>query len=198
VSEPVQEGADTLGRLGRHWGWVLSFGIITFLAGIVVLAWPGETLVVIAVLFGIQLIIAGIFRFVAAFATDDASGGMRVLLALLGVLSFIIGLWAVRHVLLTLLALVVLLGIYWVVNGAIELFMALSHRGMPERGWTVAMGVLSILAGIVVLIYPAPSLLTLSIVLGIWLLVYGVMEIVAAFRLRGLAHVAPRHMAHAH
>jgi uncharacterized membrane protein HdeD (DUF308 family) len=49
-----------------------------------------------------------------------------------------------------------------------------------------------------VLIYPAPSLVTLSIVLGIWLLIYGVMEIMAAFRLRGLAHSASRHMAHAH
>lgn len=48
------------------------------------------------------------------------------------VLLIIIGLWALRHVLLTLLALVVLLGIFWVVNGTIELFTALSHRGLPK------------------------------------------------------------------
>ena len=188
MSEPMQRGADMLAHLGRHWGWVLWFGIITLLAGVVVLAWPGATLLVIAVLFGVQLIFAGVFRFVAAFATDDASGGTRVLLALLGVLSIIIGLWAVRHVLLTLLALVVLLGIFWVVNGTIELFAALSHRATPQRGWTAAMGVLSILAGLIVLAYPGESLLTLSIVLGIWMLVYGTMEITAAFRLRRLAH----------
>jgi uncharacterized membrane protein HdeD (DUF308 family) len=198
VSEPVQQGANMLAQLGRHWGWVLSFGIITTLAGIVVLAWPGATLLVIAVLFGVQLIIAGIFRFVAAFATDDAGGGTRVLLALLGVLSIIIGLWAVRHVLLTLLALILLLGIFWVVNGTIELFTALSHQGMPQRGWTAAMGVLSILAGIVVLVYPGESLFTLSIVLGIWLLIFGLMEAMAGFRLRRLAHSASGHMAPAH
>src|SRR5215472_5946276 len=96
VREPVQQGADMLAQLGRHWGWVLSYGIITLLAGIVVLAWPGATLLAIAVLFGIQLIVAGIFRFVDSFATEEASGGTRVLLALLGVLSIIIGLWAVR------------------------------------------------------------------------------------------------------
>ncbi|HUZ56082.1 MAG TPA: DUF308 domain-containing protein [Streptosporangiaceae bacterium] len=78
---------------------VLAFGIITALIGIVALAWPGRTLLVVAVLFGIQLIAMGIFRFAAAFASDDASGGTRVLLALLGVLSLIIGLYAVRHVL---------------------------------------------------------------------------------------------------
>src|SRR3981081_373456 len=143
-----------IGRLGRHWGWVLAYGILTLLAGLGVLVWPGETLLVLAVLFGVQLIVSGIFRFVAALASDDLTGGTRVLLALLGVLSVIIGLWAVRHVLLTLLALTVFLGIFWVVNGAIEIFTALSHRGMPERGWTAVMGLLSVLAGIVVLSYP--------------------------------------------
>ena len=198
MGETMQQGANVLAQLGRHWGWVLSFGIITLLAGIAVLVWPAATLVVIAVVFGIQLIVAGIFRFVAAFATEDAGGGARVLLALLGVLSVIIGLWAVRHTLVTLLALVLLLGIFWVVNGTIELFAALSHRGMPERGWTGAMGVLSILAGIVVLIYPGETLGVLTIILGIWLLAFGGMEIVTAFRLRRLAHPPVGHMAPAH
>jgi uncharacterized membrane protein HdeD (DUF308 family) len=85
-----------------------------------------------------------------------------------------------------------------VVNGTIELFTALSHRGMRGRGWTAAMGVLSVLAGIVVLIYPGETLLALSIVLGIWLLVYGAMEIAAAFRFRGLANSASRRIAHVH
>ena len=198
MSEPVQQGADMLARAGRHWGSVLFFGIITVLAGIAALAWPGATLLVIAILFGIQLVIAGIYRFVTATASDDVSGGTRVLLALLGVLSMIIGLWAIRHALLTLLAMVVLLGIFWVVNGVIELFTALSHGGMPGRGWTAAMGVLSVLAGIIVLVYPSESLLVLSTVLGIWLLVYGVMEIVAAFRLRRLANSVPQRLTHVH
>ena len=105
-----------IGRLGRHWGWVFAYGLLTLIAGIAVLAWPSETLLVLAVLFGIQLIISGIFRFVGALATDDLTGGTRVLLALLGVLSIIVGLWAVRHVLLTLLALIVFLGIFWIVK----------------------------------------------------------------------------------
>src|ERR1700724_2342298 len=128
--------ADMVARVGRHWGWVLAFGIITLLIGIAALVWPGRTLVVVAVLFGIQLIVMGIFRFAAAFASDDLTGGTRVLLAVLGVLSLIIGFYAVRHVLVTLLALALLLGIFWIINGAVELFMALSLRGVPGRGWT--------------------------------------------------------------
>ncbi|HLH57600.1 MAG TPA: HdeD family acid-resistance protein [Streptosporangiaceae bacterium] len=196
MSEPL-EMADMLGRVGRHWGWVLAFGIITLAAAIAVLVWPSETLLVVAVLFGIQLIVSGIFRFIAAFAVDDVGGGTRVLLALLGVLSIIIGLWAVRHVLLTLLALVLLLGIYWIVNGAIEIFTALSHRGLADRGWTVAMGALSLIAGVIVLAYPGLTLYGLAVILGIWLAVFGVMEIAAAFRLRSVGHTFSQPLTHA-
>jgi uncharacterized membrane protein HdeD (DUF308 family) len=185
---PRPDPADVLARIGKSWVWIMAFGIITLLAGVAVLAWPGRTLIVIAVLFGIQLIVAGIFRFVAAFASDDLTGGTRVLLAVLGVLSLIIGLYAIRHVLLTLLALSLLLGIFWIVNGAVELFTALSHREMPSRGWTGFMGVLSIVAGLIVLAYPGISLLTLAIVLSVWLIFFGVMEISLAFRIRSLRH----------
>ena len=47
-------------------------------------------------------------------------------------------------------------------------------------GWVLAFGIVT------VLVYPAPSLLVLALVLGIWLLVFGIMEIVAAFRIRSL------------
>jgi uncharacterized membrane protein HdeD (DUF308 family) len=189
------DAADMLARIGRHWGWVLAYGLLTLLAGVVTLVWPGRTVVVVAVLFGIQLVVAGIFRFGAALATDDVDGGTRVLLALLGVLSFIVGLYALRHVLVTIQALALLLGIFWIVNGAVETFAALSHRGMQGRGWTAFMGLLSIVAGAVVLAYPGISLVTLAVVLGVWLLVFGAMEVTLAFRLRSAgnlaAHIAP-------
>ena len=179
-----------LARLGKHWGWLLAYGILTLIAGLVVLVWPGETLLVLAVLFGIQLIISGIFRFVAALASDDLTGGTRVLLALLGVLSIIIGLWAVRHVLLTLLALIVFLGIYWVISGVIDIFTSIAHREMPSRGWTALTGVLSLIAGLIVLAFPGLSLYGLAVVLGVWLIIFGVMEMTSAFRLRSAAHAA--------
>lgn len=184
MTDTMERPAEMLTHVGRHWGWVLAYGIITLAAGLAVLVWPSQTLLVLAVLFGIQLIVSGIFRFVAALATEDLTGGTRVLLAILGVLSIIIGLWAVRHVVITLLALAVFLGIYWIVSGTIDMFTALSHHGMPDRSWTVFSGVLSVIAGIIVLIWPGPTLLVLAIVLGIWLLIFGVMEIMAGFRLR--------------
>lgn len=191
MTGPVRpDAADMLARVGRHWGWALAFGIITVLAGIAVLAWPGPTLVVIAIWFGIELVVLGIFRFVAAFG-HDVTAPTRLLYVLLGVLSLIIGLYALRHVFITLVALALLLGIFWVVNGTVELFAALSHRELRHRAWTSLMGVLSIFAGIILLAYPGLSLVALYIIVSIWLLVFGFMEISAALQIRSAPHDRP-------
>jgi uncharacterized membrane protein HdeD (DUF308 family) len=63
---------------------------------------------------------------------------------------------------------------------------------MQGRGWAIFMGLLSIVAGVVVLVYPGISLATLAVVLGFWLIVLGVMEIVAAFRVRSVGQAAGR------
>lgn len=59
------------------------------------LIWPGIALIAAAIIFGIQLIVAGIYRLAAALASDEVTGGTRVRLALVGVLSLIVGLYAV-------------------------------------------------------------------------------------------------------
>jgi len=82
-------------------------------------------------------------------------------------------------------------------DGSVELFMALSHREMANRCWSAVMGILSIFAGIIVLGYPGISLLVLAVVLSVWLLFYGVMEITLAFRLRSLGHRARTRPVHA-
>lgn len=177
--------------IGRHWWWGLVFGVITVAAGICALVWPGITLLAAAVIFGVHLIVGGVYRLVTAFSSQDASGGTRVLLVLLGVLPLVIGLYAVRHVLLTVVALALLLGIFWIVSGVIEVFTALPYPGTGGRGWRVFMGIISVIAGIVLLAMPAISLLVLVFLISAWLLLFGVMEISLALRLRS-AHQPAR------
>jgi uncharacterized membrane protein HdeD (DUF308 family) len=188
MSSDNDMGDTVTALVGNAWGWVLAFGLLTLAAGIAVLVWPAETLLVIAVVFGIQLVITGIFRFVLAFSEPVRGAGIRVLYAVIGLLSVIVGIWAIRHADLTVLVLAVLLGIYWVVNGMFEIFAALSERGLPQRGWTGAMGVLSVFAGLIVIAVPNISVITLAVVLGIWLLFWGIGEIMIAFRLRAAVH----------
>jgi uncharacterized membrane protein HdeD (DUF308 family) len=75
-----------------------------------------------------------------------------------------------------------------VVNGTVELFAATSHRAMPHRAWTSVTGILSIFAGIILLAYPGLSLVVLYIIVSIWLLVFGLMEINVALRARSARH----------
>ena len=104
--------------------------------------------------------------------------------AVLGLFAFIIGLYAVRHVLVSVVALALLLGIFWIINGFVEIFSALANRESTQPGLDRLHGRAQHPAGVVVLAYPGISLVTLALVLGIWLIIYGVMEIGLAFRVR--------------
>lgn len=184
------EPREALSQVGKAWGWLLLFGALTLIAGIVTVAWPSATLAVIAVLFGIQLVITGIFHFVRAFGSDE-SGGSRVVLALLGALALIVGLYCIRHVSVTVVVLAVILGIFWVIHGTLELFAAAdAPTGTPGRGWTGTIGGLSIVAGIVVLSDPHITVLALAWLLGIWLIVFGIIEIISAFAIRSSVRAA--------
>lgn len=194
MSHVMGEGATTaldpralVIRLGRAWGWYAFFGVVSLVAGILALAWPGPTLLVLAVIFGAQLVVSGVFRLVGAVAEHGASGGTRALMAILGLLGLLVGLYALRHIMITVLALGLVLGIYWVIDGITELFAAIEHPGLPGRGWVAASGGLGIVAGVILLVWPGISALVLSFVVGIWLLCFGIMQLVIAVRLRRLA-----------
>ena len=117
-------------------------------------------------------------------AFTNSGEGSRVLLAVLGVLGILVGIFVLRHLFQTVVILVLLLGVYWVLHGVIEFFVAIDHKGVPGRGISITMGILSFIAGIIVLSWPAPTLLVLVWVLGIWLVAYGLIGIVGAFMVR--------------
>jgi uncharacterized membrane protein HdeD (DUF308 family) len=176
-----------LSMIGKAWGWLLAFGIISVLAGLAVIFWPRSALAAIAVLFGLYLVLGGIFRFVSAFAVPDESTWLRALQAILAVISFVVGLVLLRNLGLSLLVLVLTLGLYFIIVGVTELFIAFGHSELPNRGWVIASGVLSVAAGAIVFFYPGISLVALTIVLGIWLIIYGAILVVGAVRVRSAA-----------
>jgi uncharacterized membrane protein HdeD (DUF308 family) len=180
-----------LSAVGKAWGWLLGFGIISAVAGLAAIFWPGSALLAVALIFGAYLVVGGVFRFIGAFAIPGERGWVRALMAILALLSFVVGLYLLRHPVYSILIVALLLGFYWMVYGVIELFAAIGHPEMHGRGWTIAGGILSIVAGAIVFFYPGISLLALSIVLGVWLIIYGVILIVSAFQLRSATHRVP-------
>src|SRR5215467_2868024 len=177
----------TLKRVGQAWAWILAFGIISALVGLAAIFWPSETLVVVAVVFAVQLIVGGVFRFAAAFAVPSESGWLRALQALLAVLSFVIGIYLLGHVALSLLVLALLLGFYWMFHGITELFTAIGHSELPGRAWIILSGILSIIVGVILVVAPGISLFALTLVVGVWLIVFGVVLVIRSLQIRSAA-----------
>ena len=181
------EMTATLGRLGSAWGWIVAYGVASLLAGVIAVAWPGSTLVVIAIIFSAQLLVGAVYQFVFAFAIPAENGWLRALIALLSVFSFVVAIYLLGHVGLTLLVLATLVGIYWIALGVIELFLAVGHSDVRWRPWIAITGILSIVAGGVVVVFPVSSLFFLTVFLGFWLVLFGLMLIVRGVGLRSAA-----------
>lgn len=162
-------------------------GVVSIILGLLVLFWPGATLEVLAFLFGLYFLIAGIIRVLLGIFTGIGVG-LKILNILVGLALLVVGVIAIRNPAATLTALALLLGIAWIVEGVMSL--AESDRG-GSRWFAIVLGILSILAGIAVLILPLTSLAVLVIYGGIFLIVLGALQLVRAFTFgRGLPRTA--------
>jgi uncharacterized membrane protein HdeD (DUF308 family) len=175
---------DRFVGVGRSWGVFVFLGVLCVVIGILVLVWPKHTLVALAVLFGLELIVSGVFHLLAAIAVSEASPGSRALMAIMGLLGLVIGLYALRHVDIAVSALALVLGIYWICDGIVRIFAAIDYPSFPGQALRIVVGVLAITAGAVVLIWPRPSLLILAIILGVWLLMFGILQIFIGIGIR--------------
>ncbi|MCX4627202.1 MULTISPECIES: HdeD family acid-resistance protein [unclassified Streptomyces] len=179
---------DVLKQVGSTWRWALGFALATLIPGILVLVWPDETLHILAVIIGLQLLVAGVFRFVSAFSHSD--GGGRLAGVLVSMLAFLAGVLVLRHPMQTIGALSLILGVFWLLSGVLTAYTAIADRELLHRGLLFGLGVLGTVAGIVVLCFPVDSAVALTRLLGLWLVLLGVFEVVMAFALRS----ATRHM----
>jgi uncharacterized membrane protein HdeD (DUF308 family) len=174
--------------LPHLWKSTLASGLIAVALGIVVLVWPGISILVAAILFGAYLLVTGITQVVFAFSLDASTGG-RILLFISGAAALILAVLAFRHFGegYAVLLLAIWIGVGFVFRGVATTVSAISDPTMPGRGWAIFLGVISLIAGIVVIASPFESIVTLAIVVGIWLIVIGVFEVVAAFGIRKAA-----------
>jgi uncharacterized membrane protein HdeD (DUF308 family) len=171
-------------RLVDHWGLVLTYGLVTIGLGLVLVLWPEQTLKVLAILIGIQLVITGIFRLVMAVASKRGDGSTRAIAGMFGALALVLGLLCLRSPLQTVLVIAMILGVWWLAAGVVDIIGAIRSRESHRRGWDLALGVLSVLAGGFLLLNPEVSLGVLVIVVAVWLFSYGFIAVVAGVVLR--------------
>jgi uncharacterized membrane protein HdeD (DUF308 family) len=184
---------ETPSIIRRLWKSTLALGVLTLIVGTAVLVWPGQSIVAAATLFGVYLLASGIAQVVAAF-TVYAPAASRVLLFISGALSVVLGVFAFRDFndgaavwLLTLW-----IGIGFIFQGVSASVLAISLPKLPDRGWYIFVGILTVIAGMVVLVWPISSIVALAIIAGAWLVFIGAVEIVWALSTRSTAKKVER------
>ncbi|MFF4316162.1 HdeD family acid-resistance protein [Streptomyces sp. 900105755] len=185
---PAAEGIAALANAG--WQILLTMGLATVALGVIALVWPGETLRVVGILFGVYLLATGVFQLAAAFGTHVARH-LRVLHFITGAASVLLGLVCFRGPLESIFLLALWIGFSWLLRGTLETVAAASDETMPARGWHVAFGIIGTMAGIVMIVMPFASVATLTLVVGVMAIVVGLTEVVRAIRTRvEIGHLA--------
>jgi uncharacterized membrane protein HdeD (DUF308 family) len=183
------------GVLNASWQAGLFLGVVTLILGLIVTFHPTTSLNVIAVLLGILMIISGLFNLIRVF---DPRERHRIWLGIAGLLFIVIGVILIRHLHLTRSIIGLLIGLVWIVQGITALIGGISGGVREGRAWWIIFGVVSLIAGIVVVSAPASSLDVLAVLLGIWFIIMGIFEIIGGFLLRhALRNSDTREMTHA-
>ena len=167
--------------LADHWGLIVVMGVLSIILGVLAMFYPGATIVTVSIFFAAWLFVSGVFSLIGSF-TRDGDTGSRVLTAIIGVLSIIVGWALLRTPFQSVEVFIFVLGIFWLVQGIMTFVAAFSVK--EGRNWRIFSGILGIVAGVIILTYPISSAVTLAFVGGIWLVVLGITQVVAGFRLR--------------
>jgi uncharacterized membrane protein HdeD (DUF308 family) len=170
--------------VAQNW-WLLALrGVLAILFGIIAFVWPGITLLVLVLLFGAYALLDGVFSIVAAFS-DRASKQRWWVLLLEGLLGIAAGIIAFLWPGMTAFALVYLIAAWAIITGVLEIAAAIRLRQEIEGEWLLALGgVASIIFGVLMVIWPGTGALALVWLIGAYAIVFGVLMIALAFRLR--------------
>jgi uncharacterized membrane protein HdeD (DUF308 family) len=172
-----------LPMLAGNWWALLLRGIAAVLFGLAALFWPGLTLFVLIVFFGAYALVDGVFAIVAGIRGSE---GSRWLLLAEGVLGVLTGLVAFFWPGMTAVVLLFLISAWAIFTGLLKVIMAIAFRRNVDNGWLMGLsGVLSVLFGVVLAVWPGAGLLSLVWLVGIYALIFGVALIVLGFRVRG-------------
>ncbi|WP_136707008.1 DUF308 domain-containing protein [Agromyces sp. H66] len=157
-------------------------GAAALIIGLLITFWPKGSAVVLTIMLGIYLLIAGIAYVGLGIFSKGISGGARALDIILGALFIIGGIVLLVNPSESAVVLGIFLGVFvgilWIIEGVVALAQS---SDAPSKGWAIFFGILGVVAGIVLLFSPLWGAVVLFIITGIALIVLGVMQIVRAF-----------------
>ena len=173
----------------RNWWTLLLRGGIAVLFGVLLFALPTLTLASIIIFFGAYALVDGVFNTVSAlFSVGKYEGWWVSLLG--GLVSIVAGTAVMTWPGLTALSVLWLIALWAVATGILQIFAAFQLRRDIDGEWFMGLGgALSVLFGVLLVVWPSTGIVTLLGLVGIYAVVFGVVMVVLSFRVRG-AHKA--------
>jgi uncharacterized membrane protein HdeD (DUF308 family) len=163
---------------------LIVIGVLAVIAGIVALAWPGVTVLVLVIMFAVYAFTDAVLQGTRAFGS--ATAGPVAGHLLLGLVDLAAGIFAITWPAPTLLALVYVVGIWAIVGGGVEFFAGFgAGEGAGLRALLLLGGLISVAFGVVLLARPGIGAYTLALVYGLFALCYGISQVTAGIQLRG-------------
>jgi uncharacterized membrane protein HdeD (DUF308 family) len=184
TTDPTSDRAsvDALREVTSSWWVLLLIGVLSVIAGAIVLADPDNSLSVLVIVSGIYIVLSSLLElWSVAFVSRSGTA------ALFGVLGIVIGILLIRHPVNSILAATLLVGLWFVAVGVIRLVEAL---GRDRGAWALAVAALQIVVGIVLVASPHIGLATLALLIGIAFILNGVALVGLGIVIRALHHAA--------
>lgn len=170
--------------LVANWWALVLRGIAAIIFGVLTFAWPGVTIAVLVIFFGVYALIDGILAIVSAVRAAEHHRRWAAF-AIEGIVGILIGLFALFTPLGAAAMFVYLLGAWALVTGVLEIAAALRLRRHIPGEWALMLtGVLSILFGIFVFLAPLAGAVALVWIIAVYAILFGILWITLGFRLR--------------
>lgn len=173
--------------LRKNWWLVVLRGVAAIGFGILTFIWPGPTLATLVMLFGAYAMVEGTFAIASGVLKDSLSGSSRWLLVLEGLVGIIVGVITFFAPGITAVGLLYYIGAWAIVTGIFKVVAAIQLRKVINDEWLLIFGgILSLLFGVLVFIYPGASALSILWLIGTYAVAFGTTTVALGFRLKGL------------
>lgn len=181
--------AGVVNVIARNWWAVLIRGIVAIIFGILAFIWPGATILAIGILFGAYAFVDGIFAIVATVRAAEARERWWPFL-IEGIVGIVIAGITFYDIRITLFALYITIAAWAFITGIFEIVAAIQLRKMiPNEFWLILGGIASIAFGILMVLFPLAGALALIWVIATYAIIFGIIMLGLAFRLR--SHLQP-------
>lgn len=154
--------------------WVLLISLIMIATGVYVLFNPVETLLAMALYLGVSFAVMGV-AYIIAFTKEKVYMSLT-----LGILDLVIGLIFLLNLGVTAMTIPLIFALWCLFVGIVQIVtsLELKENMIPSWSWLLCTGILGVLFSLLIFFYPMIGILTLTLLMGTYLLLYGALELV--------------------